>query len=108
MNALILPTRDDRLVEVIKTIADKGHSAEMFQEDGSKMEFLDKLGYYNTLLAFGELLPKGIFLWGYAAAKNRKVIAFKGVNPLFCTHTLNLYDWLNALPIQTRLFQESR
>jgi len=107
MNALILPTRDARLESVIKTLVDKGHSATVFPEDGSKMEFLDKLGYYNAILAFGDLLPKGIFLWGYAAAKNRKVIAFKGVNPLFCSSTVHMQDWLDDMPIQTRLFQES-
>jgi len=101
MKALFLPTEDERVDAVKKSIIHRGHDA-LYPE--GKEQFLAEFHICDVVLALGKLTPLGIWLWGYSYGRRKRVRAFKGVTPCFVSRTILLEKWVDEIPEQLSLF----
>ena len=101
MIALILPTKDSRIMSLCDTLKHKGHLA-VYAPD--KSVFMSKFHLCDVVVAMGELEPVGIWLWGYTFARQKRVRVFSGVNPCMVSKTISMDKWLESIPTQTELF----
>ena len=103
MLALLLPSSD---MESSKRIADsiksKGHWCII---PADKDEFFFNFKNSDVIIAAGELTDLGIWLWGYAYARQKRVIAFSGVSPSMSSRVVSEDNYLSNLPEQLALFK---
>jgi nucleoside 2-deoxyribosyltransferase len=102
--ALLLPSSDDQSA-IESALQSLGHSC---ARPGTKEECLELFYRTDVILAAGKLTETGIWMWGYAFAKQKKVLAFSGVEPCMVSNTVNLNKWLDKIPVQTGLFDNLR
>jgi len=67
-------------------------------------EFLKYYGVAYTIIGAGELTTDGVFAWGYARGKGKRVIALKGVTPCLVSQTITLANLLKEIPTQNLLW----
>lgn len=101
MKVLFLPTDDACVKDVQARLSRLGHSSVQTLD---KEVFFKELRDSTVVLALGNLTPLGIWLWGYARARGKKVRAIHGVSPCFTGITYNLNKWLDEIPQQQTLF----